>query len=173
MLPESHPNRLQQFLQKVPASKPGASFFARTLHYLDRNLMRVTGGRFSLPGILAGIPVVTVTTTGAKTGRPRTVPLVAFGDGKKVILIASNWGQKHHPAWYLNLRSDPHARVLVDGREGRFIAREAGDDEREKYWEMADSLYFGFRLYRQRAGDRKIPIMILEPTTETAVQRES
>ncbi|QQS45662.1 MAG: nitroreductase family deazaflavin-dependent oxidoreductase [Acidobacteriota bacterium] len=167
MLPESHPNRLQRYLQKAPASKTGSAFFARTLHYIDRNLMKATGGRFSLPGILAGIPVVTVTTTGVKTGQPRTVPLVAFGDGEKVILIASNWGQKHHPAWYLNLRADPHATVSVDGRNGRFIAREAGDDERDKYWEMAYSLYFGFRLYRQRAGDRKIPIMILEPDRST------
>lgn len=163
MIPESHPSSMQRILQKIPASRLGSSFFSRTLHYLDRRLMKTTGGRLSLPGILAGIPVVTVTTTGAKSGLPRTVPLVAFADGERIILIASNWGQKHHPAWYLNLRADPRATVAVDGRQGSYIAREAGDDEREKYWEMAYSLYFGFRLYRQRAGDRKIPIMILEP----------
>ena len=163
MIPESHPTKLQQFLQKIPASPLGSSFFSRTLHYLDRNLMKLTGGRISFPGILAGIPVVTITTTGAKTGRPRTVPLVVFADGEKVILIVSNWGQRHHPAWYLNLRSCPHAIIAANGKEGRYIAREAGDDEREMYWEMAYGLYFGFRLYRQRAGDRKIPIMILEP----------
>lgn len=163
MIPESHPSKLQQFLQKIPASKAGSAIFSRTLHYFDRRLMKATKGRVSLPGLLAGIPVVTVTTRGAKSGQPRTVPLVAFADGEKVILIASNWGQQHHPAWYLNLRADPRATISVDGKEGRYIASEAGDDDRRKYWEMADDLYFGFRLYRQRAGERKIPIMILEP----------
>lgn len=168
MIPESHPSRLQRILQKIPASRLGSTFFSRTLHYFDRRLMKATGGRLSLPGILAGIPVVTVTTKGAKSGLPRTVPLVAFADGERIILIASNWGQKHHPAWYLNLRANP--RATVDGRQGSYIAREAGDDEREKYWEMAYSLYFGFRLYRQRAGDRKIPIMILEPAPRSVDQ---
>jgi deazaflavin-dependent oxidoreductase (nitroreductase family) len=77
------------------------------LHHLDRPVLRLSRGRYSLTRLLAGLPVVTVTTIGAKSGQPRSLPLVALPDGEHVILIASNYGQKHHPAWYYNLRAHP------------------------------------------------------------------
>src|SRR5690242_5297962 len=105
------PSRLQRMMQHIGASRPGAWLFARTLHPLDRVLMRISRGRVSVPGVLTGLPVVMLTTIGAKSGKPRTVPLVGLGDGDKVIVIASNFGQAHHPAWYHNLRANPEAML--------------------------------------------------------------
>jgi len=72
-------------------------FFSHTLHHVDRGLLRLSGGRVSIPGALAGLPVIRV-TTGAKTGTERTVPLVGLRDGERWVLVASNWGRERHPS---------------------------------------------------------------------------
>lgn len=137
--------------------------FSRTLHHVDRVLLNVSGGRLSIPGVFTGLPVVELTTTGAKTGEDRTVPVVGFRDGEKWILIASNWGDEAHPAWYHNLKANPEVTLSHDGQPNRYEAREATDDEREAYWRRAEEAYFGFDVYQQRAGDRVIPVVVLEP----------
>src|SRR5215211_1722742 len=112
------PSRLQRVLQHLPASQLGAWIFARTLDPLDRLLLRLSGGRVSVPGVLTGLPVVMLTTIGAKSGQPRTVPLVGLRDGDKVVLIGSNFGQTHHPGWYYNLRAHPEATLELPERSG-------------------------------------------------------
>lgn len=159
----------QRMLQWIPASRPGAWFFARTLHYIDRPLLRFTNGRLSVPSLLSGLPVVTVTTIGAKSGQPRSVPLVGMEDGNKVILIASSYGRQQHPAWYHNLRHTPEVRVAVHGRTSNYIAREVTGDERAAYWDRAVALYRGFAAYQQRTGGRTIPVVVLTPKMEDAV----
>jgi hypothetical protein len=84
-------------LQHIGASQLGAWIFARTLHPLDRLLLRLSRGRVSVPGVLTGLPVIMLTTIGAKSGKLRTVPVVGLSDGGKVVVIASNFGQAHHP----------------------------------------------------------------------------
>jgi deazaflavin-dependent oxidoreductase (nitroreductase family) len=131
------------------------------LHYLDRALLRLSKGRLSLPGPLTGLPIVMLTTVGARSGKARTTPLVAIRDGANMILIASYFGNRHHPAWYYNLRAHPQVTLTVDGGSAPYVAREAGDAERETYWRKAVALYKGYAAYKERAQGRKIPIVIL------------
>jgi hypothetical protein len=70
------PSAAQVAMQHIAATRPGAWLFARTLHHIDRVLLRLSRGQVTLPGVLAGIPVLTVTTTGARTGQRRPVPLL-------------------------------------------------------------------------------------------------
>jgi deazaflavin-dependent oxidoreductase (nitroreductase family) len=160
------PSKLQRLLQHLPASQLGAWIFARTLHPLDRLLLRISRGRVSIPGVLTGLPVIMLTTVGAKSGKLRTVPVVGLSDGDKVVVIASNFGQAHHPAWYHNLRAHPEATLEVSGRSGRYLAREATPTEWQTYWHRAADLYIGFPEYQQRTHGRAIPIIVLTPQTE-------
>ncbi len=160
------PNRVQRFLHFIPKSKPGSWFFARTLHHLDRPILRLTGGRQSMTNMLSGLPVVTVTTIGAKSGQPRSLPLVAIPDGEDVILIASNYGQKHHPAWYYNLHAYPEAQLTYTGKTVAYHARETDGEERERCWQRAVDLYSGYASYKARAGHRQIGVFLLTPQTK-------
>ena len=73
---------------------------------------------------MAGLPIVAVTTIGAKSGQPRSFPPVAIPDGGNVILIASNFGQHNHPAWYYNLRAHPEVQLTYEGKTVTYLARE-------------------------------------------------
>lgn len=157
-------NALQRLLQTVPGSAIGAAMFSKMLHHLDRPLLRLSGGRLSIPQFVAGLPCVTLTTTGARSGTARIIPTIGIPDGENVALIASNWGQHHHPAWYFNLRKNPHASLAFDGQEGRYIAREvASGDEYDRLWQRAAGIYSGYDKYKARTGGRAIPILLLEP----------
>ncbi len=155
----------QAAIQKVASSAPGSWLMARTMHHIDRAVLRLSGGRMLLSGRLTGLPVVMLTTTGAKSGQPRMVPLLGIRDANdptRFALIASNWGQTRHPAWYYNLKANPQATCVVDGKSGRYLARPAEGEEYAAFWQRAYEVYLGFPRYAQRAG-RPIPIMILTP----------
>lgn len=139
-------------------------FMSRTLHHIDLFLMRITKGKVSVPKTLGGLPVVRVTTIGAKTGRERTVPLLGMRDGEKWVLVASNWGNEKHPAWYYNLRANPEVRLSHKEQTNQYTAREATEEERPEYWEQAKELYPNYENYQQYAGGRQIPIVVLTPT---------
>ena len=157
------PNAFQRSLQPVMRANASGWILARMLHHLDRPVLRLSRGRYSVTSMLAGLPVVMVTTTGAKSGLPRSLPLVAIPDGENVILIASNFGQKHHPAWYHNSRAHPEVHLTYAGRTVAYTARETTGDERERCWRRAADLYSGYPLYERRAAGRHIPVMLLVP----------
>ena len=111
-------------VRRVIAARPAAWLLARTIHHIDRAVLRLSGGRTTAAALFSGLPVLAVTTTGAKSGQPRTVPLVAVPDGDRLILIASNWGQSRHPGWYYNMKANPAVRVVGgDGPPGRLYCR--------------------------------------------------
>lgn len=155
-------NGLQRLVQRVASSRWGAWLAARTLHHVDRLLFRLTNGRVMAAQFLGGLPVFFVTTTGARSGRLRTTPLIVVPDGRRLILIASNWGGKRHPAWCYNLRAHPQATIAVKGVQRRYTAREAHGEERARCWETAVSLYAGYAVYARRTP-RQIPVFLLEP----------
>jgi deazaflavin-dependent oxidoreductase (nitroreductase family) len=159
--------------QWLPASRVGARLFSHTLHHVDRILMGLSKGRLSIPGVMTGLPVVMLTTTGAKSNLPRTVPVVGMRDGEKVILIASNWGSSRHPAWYLNLRAHPDAAIDIGRRRETYVARPATDPERDQYWQRATTVYRGFAAYARRTRGRQIPIMVLTPKRMGSPARRS
>jgi deazaflavin-dependent oxidoreductase (nitroreductase family) len=169
-----HPTRGQKMVQRLAATRLGSALLAPILHRLDAPFIRLSHGKTTLTSLLTGLPVVTLTTIGAKTGQPRSVPLVAIPlepggqqtgleAGGKIILIASNFGGQHHPAWYYNLRANPQVTLSANGRAGRYTAHEAVGDERETCWQRAAFLYGGYNAYRQRASHRIIGVFVLAP----------
>jgi deazaflavin-dependent oxidoreductase (nitroreductase family) len=154
------------FFQKIASSRPGAWFLSRTLHQFDIIFLKMSKGRMTMSSILTGLPVVMLTTIGAKSGLPRTLPLLCIhetDDSNLLAFIASNWGQRHHPAWYFNLKANPRATCSISNQIRTYIAHEANGEEYEKFWRCASETYIGYPLYKQRAGGRHIPIMILTP----------
>jgi hypothetical protein len=91
-------NLLYKAVKRIAASRPGSWFFSRTLHHIDRIVVCLTRRRTSLTTLLTGLPVFTVTTIGAKTGKPRAVPLIGVPMEQGIVFIASNWGRSFHPA---------------------------------------------------------------------------
>ena len=130
----------------------------------DAQLMRASGNRFSLPILLLGLPIVALTSTGAKSGKARTMPVIGVPDGRNIALVASSWGQEKNPAWYYNLRANPVAELRFGGQTTTYTVREVTEpEEYRRLWQQANEVYLAFDKYQQRAADRKIPIMLLEP----------
>ncbi len=157
-------SRFHALMQKIASSRPGSWFFARTLHHFDRAVLKLSGQRTTLTAVIAGLPVVFVTTIGTKSGVQRTVPLLAITDERDpntFAIIASNWGQHSHPAWYFNLKACPRATCSICGRTGQYVAHEASGEEYNAFWQRAAKTYIGYPLYQQRAGGRHIPIMVM------------
>ena len=127
---------------------------------------RFVGRRRSATSLGTGFPLCYLTTTGRRTGEPRTVPLLHVADGDRIVLIASNWGGKKHPAWALNLDAAPEARVTVRGVERPHRARRATPDERRRYWNEAVKVWPGYDDYRAGAG-REICVFVLDPVEMT------
>ena len=156
-------NWIQKTLLSFTSSILGAKIASRILHRFDKSILKLTNNRNSLTSLLSGIPVIVLTTTGAKSGLPRTVPLLGVVKNEEIFLIASNWGQAKHPAWYYNLKANPQAHISYKGNEGDYIARDATPAEREAYWQDAVELYAGYANYKKRIKTRKIPMFILSP----------
>jgi len=133
----------------------------RILGGLHTKLYRLTGGK--LGGTLVKAPVLLLTTTGRKSGRPRTSPLLyAQAVDNGYMVIASKGGAPQHPLWYLNLQANPLAAVTI-GRETRQVrARTAEGEERERLWRSLADLYPGYDKYAEKTS-RRIPVVVLEP----------
>ena len=156
------PNVLQRFIHRIVMLRPVTAFFAAKIHRIDGLVFKLTEGRHTFSEV-AGWPIVQVTSIGAKTGTPHTLPLIGLFDDGKIALIASSFGRRHNPGWYYNLKNHPECSLQFNGRSGKYIAREAAGEERERYWQLAVSYYKGYELYKIRAAHRRIPVMILEP----------
>ena len=121
---------------------------------------RATEGRVG--GRIAGGPVLLLTTTGRKSGRERTVPLLYLKDGEDMVVVASNGGTATSPAWWLNLKANPEAMVEVGSSKVRVRAEEAGSEEKERLWPKLVEMYGGYEDY-QRRTNREIPVVFLHP----------
>jgi deazaflavin-dependent oxidoreductase (nitroreductase family) len=149
--------------RRAATSGPGSWLFARLAHRIDLPVYRLTRGRHTFSSLLSGLPVVMLTTTGARTGQPRTVPVLGLPTPDGLAVIASNFGQRRHPGWYHNLRAHPEGWVAVDGRSRRFRAVEADGDRRQRIWDEALRVYPGWSQYERRSSNRRIAVFVLEP----------
>jgi deazaflavin-dependent oxidoreductase (nitroreductase family) len=145
----------------ISSSRPGSWLFARSLHHVDAAVLGASRGRLTSAGLLAGIPVLTITTTGARTGTLRTVPLLGVPYGDDIAVIGTRFGQPGTPGWYYNLRADPSAEVSYRDKSVNARAREADEDERQVIWDAARKIYAGYEAYARRITGRKIRIMVL------------
>ena len=108
------------------------------------------------------MPVLLLNTTGRKSGKPRTVPLLYVRDGDAFVVVASNGGSDYTPAWWLNLQSDPQAEVEIGRERTQITARQASFDEHARLWPKFTSGFPGYAKYAAKTA-RKIPVVILEP----------
>ena len=164
----------QLVIQRVASTKLGSSMLSYSLHHLDRIVYKITGERMTLSSLLAGIPVVVLTTTGAKSGLRRTTPVLCLRNEfahETFAIVASNFGNEHHPAWYYNLKAHPRVTCKVEGRIGEYFARQAAGEDYERWWRRAEETYFGFSLYKKRAGERLIPIFVMTPEQRKAQRK--
>jgi deazaflavin-dependent oxidoreductase (nitroreductase family) len=153
-------NAIERRLEGFAQSKPGSWFYVNVAMRIDRVLLPLSGGRVS---ISVGQQVGLLETIGVKSHQVRRTPLLFIRDGDHVVLIASMGGAPRHPAWLHNLRANPQVRFLGPGGiSGDYVAREAHGDERGRLWAEAVDYYSGYDTYRVRAGDREIPIVVLE-----------
>jgi len=155
------PSAVQKGMRRVYGIAPVTWLLSHTAHHLDRAMLKLSGERTTVAALTAGLPIIRLTTLGARSGQARTVPLIAIPNGERLILIASNWGQARHPAWYHNLKANPQVTVSHLGQERTYIAREVSGEERDACWQRAVALYAGYRNYAARAG-RVIPVVVLE-----------
>jgi deazaflavin-dependent oxidoreductase (nitroreductase family) len=156
-------NALRRMVRVTAAWRPLSWFYARTLHHIDRVAFRVTRGRATFVSRVTGLPIVMLTTTGAKSGRPHTLPLVGLPEGDRLVVIASNYGQSRNPCWYHNLRANPRATIAFEGVTREVTARELAGEERERQYARGIAIYPGWREYRKRASHRQIPVVELTP----------
>jgi deazaflavin-dependent oxidoreductase (nitroreductase family) len=127
---------------------------------LNIPLYRFSGGRIG--GRVGKAPVLLLTTTGRKSGEPRTAPVVYLADDKNMVVIGSNAGHSRTPAWSLNLKDHPEAEVEIGQRRRSVRARVAVGEERADLWRRHNEQYSGFDEYEARTG-RDIAVFVLEP----------
>jgi deazaflavin-dependent oxidoreductase (nitroreductase family) len=156
-------NLLQRLMRVSAAWKPVSWFYARTLHHIDRAVYKATKGRKTFAALVTGLPVCMLTTTGAKSGQPRTVPLLAIPERGDLIVIGSNYGQKDTPAWCANLRANPEVTMAFEGKRLDMVATEVHGAEREALYNRGIGIYPGWTVYKSRAN-RTIPVFRLTTT---------
>ncbi|HEX9966952.1 MAG TPA: nitroreductase family deazaflavin-dependent oxidoreductase, partial [Solirubrobacterales bacterium] len=147
----------------------GDKFYSRSSQLMGAAGLRLTGklnvplyriSRGRLGGRIADAPVLLLTTTGRKSGEPRTVPVVYLDDGGRISVIGSNAGHGRTPAWSLNLQANPEAEIEFGRRRQRVRARVAEGEERAELWRKHVEQYSGFDEYEART-DRDIALFVL------------
>jgi deazaflavin-dependent oxidoreductase (nitroreductase family) len=110
-----------------------------------------------------GVPTLLLTTTGRRSGLPRTIAIIFGRDGDDYLLVASKGGAPSHPNWYLNLAANPEAEIQVRGERLRVRARTAAEDEKPRLWQIMAGLWPNYDVYQTRT-ERVIPVVVLTPT---------
>ena len=126
-------------------------------------IYRLSGGRIG--GVVQGLHVLILTTTGRKSGKPRTTPLGYFKHEGGYVITGSNSGSDHHPAWYYNLKSDPSAAIQIKNRHTPVRAEEVTGDSRHQLWKELIRISPAYADYQKRTS-REIPLIILTPYQE-------
>jgi deazaflavin-dependent oxidoreductase (nitroreductase family) len=134
----------------------------KTMNTLHRGLLKLSGGRVGWTGM--NMPVLELTTTGRKSGQPRSVMLTSpLQEGTTIVIVASRGGDDTHPAWFLNLRDNPVVEVAMKGQpKRRMNARVADADERARLWPRVIADHKNYAGYQTKT-DREIPLVLLEP----------
>ncbi len=152
-----------RIVRRTAATRPMARIYGVIQQPLDELVHRRTGGASTATSWLAGVEITMLTTTGARTGTARTLPVLGIPDGEDVILIASNFGRPSNPAWYHNLRANPRATIAVGGVSREVEARELTGVERDQGYRRGEEIFPGFTFYA-RWTQRRIPVLRLTPS---------
>jgi len=146
-------------MSSLPRSITDIGF--KVLNEFHRTTLRLSGGRIGRSAY--GMPVVELRTVGRKTGQTRVTVLTSpLHDEKRVVLVASKYGNDRNPQWYGNLTANPDVEILIDGQLRALRARTASTDERKELWPQILRAYAGYGAYQEKT-DREIPVVICEP----------
>ena len=137
---------------------------AKAFLWLHTTLYRLTNGRIG-GRFIAGSPILPLTTTGRRTGKARSTPLLYAPDGDAFVVIGSNWGQAHHPAWSTILLADPTAAVTANGHTVAVRARLVDGAERLRMRELLLAVWPAYTTYEERSAGRDLRIFRLEPAS--------
>jgi deazaflavin-dependent oxidoreductase (nitroreductase family) len=163
-VPSASPTRPRSGLAGAYAAfgaSPAGRWFAKHVSCrVDPFLLRISRGRFSTVSVY---PVVLLTARGARSGEPRTTPLLYFTDGDRVVLIASNYGGTKHPAWCHNVRANPEVTLSAGGHTGRYRGTEVTGAERDRLWGLAKQMAENYGQYEQMTAGRQIPLFVFVP----------
>ncbi len=134
----------------------------KNINRLHRTLLKLSFGGYGWAA--AKMPVLELTTTGRRSGQPRSVMLTTpYGEGDVRVIVASRGGDHRHPDWFLNLRENPAVTVTTKGSKDRpMTARIATDEERERIWPLITKDFANYAGYQAKT-DRVIPLVFLEP----------
>lgn len=135
------------------------TIFIKWFMAFNKYLLTVSKGR--LGSKLGKQDILILHTIGRKSGVDRGIPIAYFKQDNRYLIVASNWGQDNHAAWYLNLQNDPHARLDVEGKTIPVTAREALGEEYGQLWKFVTTRHPPYLDY-QKQTSRRIPIMIFE-----------
>ena len=137
---------------------PLARFLVKLFSKAHNVLYRVSGGRVF--GSLGEAPVLLLTVTGRKSGKPRTTPLLYIEDGDSFAVVASFGGAPEHPAWYRNLERNPRATVQIENQVVPVTAATATPEEKKRLWPRFTAVYPDYDTY-QKKTKRDIPVVLL------------
>jgi len=109
------------------------------------------------------LPTLLLIARGAKSGKLRPLPLLYQEVDGKYVIFGSKGGPPRHPAWYVNLKTNPECEIRVGSKRMRVRARTAGGDERTRAWKSMAAMYPPYEDYQKRAGARQILVVVLDP----------
>ena len=145
-------------MERAATSRLGYVLGSQLAPRVDKLLIPRTRGRLSSMGI---DKVGLVTTTGAKSGEPRSQPLTLLDDGDGLLAIGSNYGREKHPSWSANLLAHPECTVELGGPPKFYRAELLTGDERGSAWATAVDVFAGYDNYRKRCAPREIRVFRL------------
>jgi deazaflavin-dependent nitroreductase family protein len=153
---------LRRLMHRIGRSAQALRKFMQVCSRLHLFAYRWTKGMMGGTLGLRDAQILLLTTTGRKTGKPRTIPLLSIEDAGEPIVIASHGGLDQPPSWWLNLNTNPEALVQIQNQIFRVLAEQA-DAERAKYlWPRFVKAFPGYKDYRKRTN-REFPIVLLHP----------
>ncbi|HJQ07608.1 MAG TPA: nitroreductase family deazaflavin-dependent oxidoreductase [Nocardioides sp.] len=156
------PNLVQRAMRRVASTRMGARVLSSTMRHIDDVVQRASGGRTTSAAIIAGLAVLDVTTTGRRSGQPRTSHLVAVPYDGALAVLGTNFGGASTPAWVHNVKADPHVTVTYRGTTVAAIARPATPEEQAGVLAASEGVYLGYRKYQERITGRTLRIFLLQ-----------
>jgi len=158
----SHAAAGRSAVRHLAASRPASWLLARMLPNVDAWLDSLSGRRLSATGLLAGLPVITLSTVGARTGTPRDVRLVPVITPRLFAVLGTNFGGRTTPGWVHNLLAHHRATVIFREHAVAVLAAEIFGPDRAELLRCAAAVYPGFGRYGDRAGHRHVHVFALE-----------
>lgn len=155
--------RVDSGIGRLVSKVSGSALFAKLapsiITPLDKAVFRLTKGKRMLSQGL--VPTLVLTTTGAKSGEPRVVPLACFPKGEHIYLVGSNFGREHHPGWTANLLKHPDAAIAFEGENVAVRAQLLSAEEKAAIWPWLTSEWPNYDVYTERSG-RDLRVFRLE-----------